>query len=152
MDFWALSPFTDYSTVWTNYLYAPITSHKWPYIHLYHTVDSFWGSYTVWCLPLAFWTFFHFSTFKLNAVSIPFTNMGGCELIHFFAYLLATPQISQKVEKFMHNLLMTRQNQPWPFSLMYEARATLSQAKDRAFRPSLSQHITKSTRLGASPS
>jgi hypothetical protein len=37
---------------------------------------------------------------------MPFTNMGGCELICFFAYLLATPQISQKVEKFMRNLLM----------------------------------------------
>ena len=37
---------------------------------------------------------------------MPFTNMGGCELIHFFAYLLATPQISQKVEKFICNLLM----------------------------------------------
>ena len=63
-------------------------------------------SYMVWCLPLAFWTFFHFFTFKLNAVSISFTNMGGCELICFFAYLLATPQISWKVEKFMCNLLM----------------------------------------------
>ena len=37
---------------------------------------------------------------------MPFTNMGGCELIRFFAYLLATPQISRKVEKFMRNLLM----------------------------------------------
>jgi hypothetical protein len=78
-------------TSWHLHLYASIISRKWLYIHPYHTVDSFWGSYTVWCLPLAFWTFFHFFTFKLNAMSIPFTNMGECELIYFSAYLLATP-------------------------------------------------------------
>jgi hypothetical protein len=32
--------------------------------------------------------------------------MGKCELFRFFAYLLATPQISQKSGKFMYNLLM----------------------------------------------
>ena len=43
----------------------------------------------------------------MHSMAGPLVYQHGCELIHFFAYLLATPQISQKVEKFMCNLLMT---------------------------------------------
>ena len=35
-----------------------------------------------------------------------FTNMGGCELIHFFCLFTYNPSNKSKVEKFMCNLLM----------------------------------------------